>query len=113
MDTMQAIAMGQANRGKEMMVFDWDRAAKRILESGAKEARAGLANDWEYTGGTIFQNGEPNTKSWTYLASTWAKPELELDGQKEDCFKMKNEVPKWGPNTKWPESALNILRDRQ
>ena len=27
MDTLKAFAMGDANRGKEQMVFDWDKAA--------------------------------------------------------------------------------------
>lgn len=30
MNTLSAFAMGAANRGKELMVFDWDKAAKLI-----------------------------------------------------------------------------------
>ena len=109
MDTMSAFLRGEANRGKELMVFDWDKAAKLIKESGLKDASAGLQSDWEYTGGNIFENGKPNMEDYTYLASTWATPEIEIDGDIQDCFKMQSEVPDWDSLTKWPRSALDIL----
>lgn len=109
MDTIRAFAMGQANRDREMMVFDWDRAARRIRETGAREASAGLRDDWEYTGGGIFQDGKPDFESYTFLASTWAVPEIDLDGIVEECYRMESEVPGWGAGTKWPDSALALL----
>lgn len=109
MDTLSVFVMGEANRHRELMVFDWDQAAKLIKESGAREARAGLANDWEYTGGAIFSDGRPDMDDYTYLASTWAAPELEIDGDTVECFRMASEVPDWDASTKWPESALAIL----
>lgn len=101
--------MGEANRGRELKVFDWDRAAQLIKENGYKDASAGLQSDWEYTGGDIFINGKPDMKSYTYLASTWATPEIEIDGEVYDCYKMKSQTLNWDAHTKWPESALNIL----
>ena len=109
MDSSIAFAMGQANRGKELMVFDWDKAAKRIKETGCTTASAGLSGDWEWTGGEIFTEGRPNLEDYTYLASTWATPELEIDGETEDCFRMQSATPGWDANTKWPESAIQIL----
>ena len=111
MDFMQAFMMGEANRNKELMVFDWERAAQRIKETGAKEASAGLYSDWEYTGGAIWRDGKPvdSDDTYTYLASTWATPELKLDGQVEDCYKMQSEVPGWDAGTYWPEEALAIV----
>jgi hypothetical protein len=109
MDTMQAFAMGEANRGKELKVFDWDKAATLIEKSGYKDASAGLAGDWEWTGGEIFTDGKPDMESYTYLASTWATPEIEIDGMRYDCFKMQRDTPGWDSKTKWPESALKIL----
>ncbi len=109
MDTLSAAARGEANRGREPMVFDWDRAARRIRETGATEASAGLASDWEWTGGYILRDGQPIHDDYTYLASTWATPELDLDGVTEDCYRMASETPGWGPDTKWPDSALTIL----
>ena len=111
MDTMSAFVRGEANRGKESMVFDWNRAAQIIKERGAKEASAGLSSDWEYTGGSILTDGKPTPKDDTYvfLASTWATPELEIDGETIDCYVMQSATPGWDAGTYWPESALAIL----
>ena len=110
MDTLSAFAMGQANRGKEMKVFDWDKATRLILERGATEAEAGLEGDWGWTGGPILEDGNPCMDSYTYLASTWATPQIEIDGEFIDCYRMESEVPGWDSGTKWPESALVILK---
>ncbi len=109
MDTLKAFAMGDANRGKELMVFDWDKAAKRIAKVRPEIASAGLRGDWEWTGGVIYRDENPVRDECTYLASTWATPELEMDGDVEPCYRMQSEVPHWGSDTKWPDSALKIL----
>ncbi len=113
MDSMSAFAMGMASRGKPQMVFDWDKAA--IKEHKAKNARAGLCGDWEWTGGDIFIDGKPDLESYTYLTSTWATPEIDIDGEVMNCFIMENDVPvEWGTDfasIKWPNSALVILNE--
>ena len=109
MDTLQAFAMGEAHRDCEPMVFDWDHAAELIRESGAAYAAAGLRSDWEWTGGTIFSDGEIIQDEYTFLASTWAVPELDLDGKICPCYRMQSETPRWDASTKWPESAIRIL----
>lgn len=109
MNSISAIAMGMANRGKEQMVFDWEKAAQIIRERKPAFAAAGLRDDWEYTGGTIYKDGEPVLNDYTYLASTWAVPELNIDGEVIPCYRMKSETPGWDSSTKWPESALEIL----
>lgn len=109
MDTMKAFANGEANRGKELMVFDWDKAAKMIKDSGAACASAGLSGDWEWTGGVIFRDGKVLNSEYTFLASTWSKPEIEIDGVIHECFVMQSETDGWGSGTKWPESALLII----
>ena len=109
MDSMTAFAMGQANIGKEHMVFDWDRAARRIKETGAENASAGLSGDWMWTGGDILEDGEIPEVSYTYLSSTWAVPELCIDGIVEPCYRMQSEVPDWDEDTFWPDSARAIL----
>lgn len=110
MNTISAFMMGEMNRGRELMVFDWDEAARMIKATGCKEAYAGLRGDWEYTGGKIFHDGEPYGMDYTYLASTWAVPELVIDGNTFECFRMQSQTPNWGSNTKWPESAMQILK---
>ena len=109
MDTLSAFAMGEVNRGKERMVFDWDKAATLIKERGAKNASAGLSGDWGYTGGEIIEDGKIPEDSYTYLASTWATPELKIDGEIIDCYKMESETDGWGSETFWPKSAKAIL----
>lgn len=109
MDTVSAFANGMANRGKELMVFDWDKAAKLIKKHNPKIASAGLSSDREWTGGTIYEDGKIVTEDYTFLASTWARPEIDLDGEIFDCYKMQSQTPKWGSDTKWPESAQKIL----
>lgn len=114
MDTMSAFVMGEANRGKPLMVFDWDEAARRIRERGAHHASAGLARDWECTGGDILRDGEPvpADATYVYLASTWATPELEIDGVTEPCWRYQVNEDDWGAGTYWPDSARQILADR-
>lgn len=109
MDTMTAFLMGEINRHKEQMVFDWDKAARLIAEKKPKVASAGLMGDWEYTGDDIYAACEPIKDCRTYLASTWAVPGLSLDGIIVECYRMQHEVPKWNAQTKWPDSALAIL----
>ena len=111
MDTLFAFARGESNRHKPLMVFDWDKAARLIKESGVTEASAGLAGDWDYIGGEILREGKPYMDGYTYLASTWAQPELRLGyGMEQECWKFQSDTPEWDAQTKWPESALTILR---
>jgi hypothetical protein len=111
MDSMSAFIRGDANRGKELMVFDWLKAAQLIAERRPTVASAGLAGDWEWTGGTIYRGGKPvpRDQTYTYLASTWATPELDMDGDVVPCFRMASEVPGWGSETYWPDEAVAQL----
>ena len=57
----------------------------------------------------IFDDGRPVKDDYTFLASTWATPTLEIDGDEEiECYIMSNET-RWGSDTKWPNSSLEIL----
>lgn len=106
---MTAFAMGERNRGKEMMIFDWDKAAELIRERNPESASAGLSGDWEWTGGEIFRGGQIVEDSYTYLGSTWATPLLDLDGEQIECYRMQSKTPGWDTDTKWPESARSII----
>lgn len=113
MDTLSAFAMGEVNRYKPMMVFDWVRAARIIKERKPKTACAGLRGDWEYTGGEIYANRAPvpAEDTYVYLASTWAVPEIEVDGDVEECYKMQSDVPGWDAKTYWPAEAKQIIEE--
>ncbi len=112
MDTLAAFAMGLANQGNELRVFDWHKAARLIRESKPVLVEAGLSGDWEYTGGAIYADGKPvpREETYVYLSSNWAIPKIDIDGQRQDCFVMQSEAPTWDSGTYWPESALAILR---
>ena len=110
MNTMEALIRGQVAQGRELMVFDWRKAARLIVDFKAKKASAGLTGDWEWTGGNILNDGQPNFHGYTYLASTWAVPQLEIDGVVHDCFCMQSEAPDWDSGTKWPAEAVAILK---
>lgn len=113
MENAKAFAMGLANQHKELMVFDWDKAARLIKEKKVNYAEAGLQGDWEYTGGKIFEDNKPVPKedTYVYLASTWATPEIEINGELFDCYKMQSETPDWDSGTYWPDSALAIIQE--
>ena len=59
------------------------------------------------------EDGKPVMDDYTFLASTWAVPELDIDGDIVECFRMEHEVPGWGSDTKWPKSALDILSSEE
>jgi hypothetical protein len=111
MDSMSAFAMGMASEGQPLKVFDWDTAARLIVERSSATASAGLEGDWEWTGGDILRAGKPVAADDTYvfLASTWATPQIELDGDVVDCWLYEDATPGWGSGTYWPESAVAIL----
>jgi hypothetical protein len=110
MDTLSAWGMAQLSRGREMKVFDWDKAAKIIKERKPVIAEAGLESDYEWTLGPIYENGKRTPeRGCTYLISTWATPMLIVDGDEMSCYKMQSEHPEWNDETWWPKSAVEIL----
>lgn len=110
MNTLSAFRQSQMKQGRELMVFDWDKAARIIKERKAQNASAGLSQDWEWTGGRILIDGKPSTGDYTYLSSNWAIPELQIDEDVIPCFIMASKT-EWDANTNWPKSALKILED--
>jgi hypothetical protein len=116
MDTLSAMAIANsaASMGAKFRVFDWHKAAELIRERKPKLAMAGLEMDMEYTAGVIFERGLPQMDGSAYLASNWAIPVIELDGEEIPCWIWEfNEGHDWGndwnENTRWPNSALAIL----
>lgn len=117
MDSMSAFFKGEAARkaGAKQKIFDWHKAAQLIKERKPKVAAAGLASDWEYTGGDIYTAEKGPLKedeTYTYLSSNWATPELDLDGEIIPCYISEDDNPEgWSAGTVWPESAIKILND--
>lgn len=112
MDTLQAFAINKSTPDGNEKVFDWEKAAQIIKERKPETASAGLAEDWEWTGGLIYKNGKPVRNEYTYLAFRWATPVLILDGEEIECYQSKG-YHGWNADTKWPESALKILDSKE
>ena len=108
MDTISAFARGMANSGRPRMVFDWKRCAEIIRDERPREVEAGLAGDWEWTGGVIFRDGKIVEDEYTFLSSNWATPQILIDGSYRDCYVMQSET-EWDSGTKWPDEARAIL----
>lgn len=114
MDTLTAFAMGEANRHRRLKVFDWIKAADLIREHRPSVAEAGLAKDWEYTGGVIYAEGQPVTDQYTFLHSTWAIPTLLMEGRDYSCWRYEDDQEwGWTSDTKWPVEALKVLKGEQ
>lgn len=91
-------------------VFDWDKAAKIIKESGCTEAEAGLIEDWFWTAIDIFKGGQPVCSEWGWLASYWATPVIKIGNTYHECY-TQQENSDFDAHTRWPESALKILNE--
>lgn len=103
-------------KGNSHKAFNWDKAAEIIKEHLQThpdlQAEAGLQGDWEYTGGTIFEDGKPTNDSYTYLCSNWAPPTLILswDGDEQlevECSIEAND--RFNANSKWDDESIAIL----
>ena len=105
-----AFVMGEAHRNDPLMVFDWDKAARILVTRNPDQALAGLQDDYEYTAGVIWRKGMPVRNDYTYLASTWAHPMLIIGDEEIECWRYKSEVPEWNSETKWPKSAIDIVK---
>jgi len=112
MHTDKAFRMGQASQGNPLMVFDWKKVAEIIRDEKPHIVQAGLQGDWEYTGGTIYLLGKIVDSQYTYLASTWAKPQALINDEFRDCFVFESET-EWDSDTKWPDEAKQILTNKQ
>lgn len=73
MDSLRAFLMGDLNRGRGLMVFDWDKAAELIKRFNPECAFAGLRGDWEWTGGCIYSDGKPVMDAYTYLTANYKR----------------------------------------
>lgn len=108
-------AVAAAAQGKKGKAFDWNKAAKIIIENLSEhpdlKAEAGLQGDWDYTGGTIFENGNPTNTEHTYLMSNWAVPTLILswEGNEQETIDCYEEQGKFNEYSKWDKDSCKIL----
>lgn len=110
---LDMVLKGESNRHRDLMIFDWNKAAI-LIKNHPKypdvTCEAGLSGDWDYTGGVIFDCRSIVKNNYTYLSSTWATPTLIIDDDEYPCFVMESET-NWGSDTKWPEESVKILAE--
>ncbi len=99
---------------KEFKSLDFEKAYQ-IIENEKDNidyVTGGLAEDWEYTEGTIFMDGkyvkkDENDFESPYFSSYWATPAIEINyknGESKmiECYEESNEccweIPKWWLN---------------
>ena len=110
-------ALAKRSNSKVFKTFDWDKCAEIIREK-LKEfpnlvAETGLQRDWDYTGGVIFKDSKPVSKTYTYLSSNWAIPTLIISNDGEEleeieCF-TEDVNTRFDSGSKWDAESLAIL----
>lgn len=71
-----------------------------------------MAEDWFWTGTTIYENGSQVKNNYTYLASSWGATVLRFAGEEIVCYQPRR-YHDWNENTRWPKSALKILNSKE
>lgn len=63
--------------------FDWKKAKEFIDANSDKIASVtvGLAEDWTYTSGEVYENGKyiPQEDTYVYASSSWATPAMDIE----------------------------------
>lgn len=113
---IQGFTENVGGNSKDFKAFDWVKAAKLIKKTIKKHpgliAEAGLQGDWNFTGGVIFEEGQPVSESYTYLQSNWAVPCLLLswDGECQREIECYESDGKYNSDSKWCDESLQILK---
>jgi hypothetical protein len=103
-------------KGETQKSFDWNKAAtiikNKLIEYPNLVAEAGLQNDWDYTGGIIFEKGNPQSNNYTYLSSNWSIPTLIISNDDKEILEIEcwtTENDRFRSDSKWDEISLTIL----
>ncbi len=112
---------GYLARLRDLVVFDWDKAAKLIAEYATTcEVYAGIVesdpSSWRSTKQLIFQ-GKPVVKYGIFVVhAQYGVPTIEINGELTPCFIPAHQIPEsWMANISsvfdvvWPATSLAIL----
>ncbi len=121
MNTLKAVAMKYTavKNQQPMMFFDWEKAALFIKKHKPIKALAGLKDDFEWTGNTIYQDGKPllvdedGEQPYTFLGSCWAIPLLIIEDERGyqdeiECYTL-DPTRGYDTHSYWPPEALALL----
>lgn len=76
--------------------LDWEKAREICIKNPTSEIQAGIAEDWKYTSGVIFDNGEYKdnetceaSECGLCVSSRWGTPAIVIDnGEPIECSKL-------------------------
>jgi len=116
-DVMGRVKRAELSKGNVPKVFDWDKAAQIIKSRNISNASAGLQGDLSATCGDILEEGVIPEEGYAYLMSTWAIPVLiinpyTVEEEEIECWRWLTDVPYWGSDTFWPDSARDIFNQK-
>lgn len=113
---------------KDFMIFDWNKAATILKNTGVSEAYAKINTYKNPSTVLIYKDSKPVFNDCSSLFSNWAVPCLVINTlicsddsesadivnlELEECWLIKSDIPvDWGTQYRqicWPKSALNIL----
>lgn len=104
----EGMLFGAGRKAKDgPKVLDWERAAE-FCASKKAPVWAGLAEDWEYTSGLIW-DGSRQVRDYVYVASNWATPVLVIEGRNNvvPCFRLDDGDAESGYPAWWGEGAAD------
>ena len=71
----------------KVKLLDWERLKKICEEHPNSTIEAGLMEDWDYTSGTVFEDGKRIEPDYIYALSRWATPICLIDYKEEiECW---------------------------
>lgn len=84
-----------------MRYMDWNKALEICASHPNAAIEAGLAEDWLWTGGLVYQDGV-FCHEYVFTSSYWATPVLYVDGEVIECWtyeKQSTKLPCWWGRT--------------
>jgi hypothetical protein len=106
----------KGNTMRDIYIFDWNKAARILRERKPSMATAYIGGMREHTEVSIWVNHGPLLGCNAFLLShdiCGYQPRLDCGADyATDCAIKINDTDDWGPDTWWPESAIDILKGK-
>lgn len=107
----RAFKRGRESIKNEMKIFNWESAAKFIVENRPEVAAMSLNGDYEISYREIYRGGKIVTHHKDialFCGSTWATPVFVANDKVYECYLPASQT-KHKQKTYWPKEAREIL----
>lgn len=105
---MEAIATKPIGKIKSL---DWEKAKKLVEEHPNSVIQAGLLEDWSNTSGLIAADGKYCADSYVFVASKWATPIVDIDGEEIECWEYAKKTNDCSKRPKWWGKGKEIISE--